>query len=694
MAHDRDLLSRLCNLPIPNEVRISPNGRQFLYTTRLSWGHYRVQYPVSTIWLATVGESFSSRQITPGMHKDYCLTWHPSGESIAFVSDRAEPGNKWAIYSMSPAEGSQAVSITSPQNEQRIEKLKFSPDGKFIAFISKDEKTAEERERERNREDVQVYGRDCQYARLRIVNVRTARVRALSLSRHVMDFCWSPEGKQIAFVSCRTTQFEEAFLHGSDVSLVDADFKSCRDVCHFPNRVNDLSWASDGKLYFWSGVPSSKKYCGHGVYAVDVSAASAKSGRVAFGLEDDAFGVLQVGGEIIAKLQNRLEDRIVLLSGKVLYRSNQEIEAFDVAFTTHSSDVTLAIATSNVNHPVEVYSATTGNPSLVQLSRHGDAMQNREFGTCRLLSCLSADREVDIDGIYLEPAPSDVDQGGTARREPYPTVVLIHGGPTTRLTNAFNTFYYMWTPYLLSLGYGILMPNYRGSSGRGEKFASYSLGGIGIYDYSDIITLTQHAIDEGYADQNRLVVGGWSQGGLLTNLCCMRNGSHGHGWKFKAAVSGASICDIDTMALTSDMGNSYQPELHNGNVIWKMDRWNTPTRAASALWAFNEVVEQSHQNGTTIVPPMLILHGANDERCPVSQAWGMQRALECYALPFELAIYPRQGHFFKEQNFWIDMALRVGGWCERHIGTAQEVSAATISANDARKHVVGDAFPS
>lgn len=69
-----------------------------------------------------------------------------------------------------------------------------------------------------------------------------------------------------------------------------------------------------------------------------------------------------------------------------------------------------------------------------------------------------------------------------------------------------------------------------------------------------------------------------------------------------------------------------------------------------------------------VVPPMLILHGEEDVRVPVSQAWGVRRALQSEGLSFELVTYPRQGHFFAEQKFWIDMAMRIGRWCDKYIG--------------------------
>lgn len=671
MADHKALLHQLCDLEIPSVVKLSPDGQKVLYSTELSWGHHKGKHPVSTLWLASTGQTNSSRPLTSGFSKDYAPAWQPSGEFIAFISDRAKPGEKWALYTMQTVEGCEAHPITSVENERTIDAFMFSPDGKFIAFLSSDEKTAEQRTREENGEDVQVWGEDWVYARLRVVDLQTNQIRSLAIDRHVMGLCWSPDGKQIGIVSCETPNIEQPLLTGSNISVVDEGLSIVSNLGHFPNQLKDLTWADDERLYFRAGVPSSKGFCGHGVYAIDSNSPSRSCERVAFGIEDDAFSLTKANGEVIVEVQHRLQDQICLLSGEVLYSKKQELQAFDAVVAANVDKMVLVVATSDINHPVEVFTTTAGGGAMVQLSNHGRGLKDHQFGTCSFLSCLSTDNEVELDSLYLVPATHHNKTNDAAPSKPLPTVVMIHGGPTTRITNAFNTYYYMFSPYLLSLGYGVLIPNYRGSSGRGERFASYSIGGVGIYDYADVIDATRHAIDQGYADRDRIIVGGWSQGGFLTNLCCVRNGLHEYGWKFKAGISGAGICDIDAMALTSDLGSSFEAELHNGRVAWNMDHDDTQTRAASALWAINDTMKRSKQMGEMIIPPMLILHGANDPRCPISQSWGMRRALESYGLPFEFVTYPRQGHVFKEQKFWIDMAVRVGLWCDRYIGSGR-----------------------
>ncbi|KAJ9657576.1 hypothetical protein H2198_004222 [Neophaeococcomyces mojaviensis] len=439
-----------------------------------------------------------------------------------------------------------------------------------------------------------------------------------------------------------------------------------KQLCRLPKPSTSLLWANDGKLYLCAGSSTDKLYCGRAVYAIDPSIPGAELEWVNFGVNNDVVGLILAGDTIVVRIEDRLESQICHLDGRVLYRVAEEIEACDVAF--QGQKVTVAVATSDLNHPVEVFTKVLGDSGTIQLSDLGKKLRNQQFGTANVLTFPSADKATELDALYLTPSQSRTPGEFTGSSKALPTVILVHGGPNTRLTNAFNGYYYMFVPYLLSLGYGILIPNYRGSSGRGEQWAASLTGSVGKHDYDDIITSTQHAIELGYADRDNLLLCGWSYGGFLAFCCSVRNGFHGHGWKFKAVISGAGFCDSDAMALTSDLGSVYLPEYCEGRVAWNMRCDDIHNRQASPLWEVDLASKDSKRTGEVIIPPMLIIHGEHDARCPVTQAWGMRRALQSKCLPFELVVYPRQGHVFQEQKFWIDMLLRIGKWCHVHIG--------------------------
>lgn len=662
MAEDKSLLQSLCDLEIPSTIHFSPTGEEILFSTKLTWDQKKGAAAVSTIWLASTNIGNSSRKLTSGAFNDHASAWHPDGTSTAFISDRAQVGEASAIYVLSLREGSQAYPVTPSKNRSLIETFAFSRDGTSIAYLSSDERTTEE-----HGEDVQVWGEGWRYTRLRIVKLDTKETRTLEINRHVIELCWDPSGQQLGILSCNTTDLEDRLANGVVVSTVDVQLMSTvKHVCKLPKNATSLKWAEDGKMYFCTGVPADKLFRGQGVYMTDPEAPSGTYTWINFGIDDDVVDLARAGGTVVAMLESRLDSKICLLNGKVLYEEKKEVEAFDVTFA--GDDMTVAIATSDVNHPVEIFTQNASNDGLIRISNLGQIFEKKQFGVCRILTFPSADDKVQLDAIYLTPFPSTTSTNAPKPLKPLPTVVLIHGGPNTRLTNAFNTYYFMFAPHLLFLGYGILIPNYRGSRGRGDSFASFATGGIGKVDYQDIITSTQHAIEVGIADRDNLLVGGWSHGGLLSFCCGVRNGLHSHGWRFKAAIVGAGICDFDSMALSSDLGGVYGPEYNNERVVWNMDHDDIRNRQASPLWEFDHAIRESLRTGEMVVPPLLILHGEKDARCPISQAWGMRRALQSKGLPFEFVTYPRQGHFIEEQKFWVDMALRVGRWCNTYIG--------------------------
>jgi Tol biopolymer transport system component len=249
---EESFLQDLCNLEIPTVIKFSPDGRQVLYSTELTWGHYNGKHPVSTLWLASTGQQGSSRRLTSGRFKDSCPRWSPDGQSIAFISDRAKVGGQWAIYIMPLMLGSvvEAYPITPLGNERLIKAYGFSPDGKSITYLSTDEKTVQQKVRETNGEDANVWGEQLPYARLRVVDLETKQIRSLELDRHTSELCWSPDSKQIGIKSHRTPDTEEPYLTGSLISVLDSQLLTVTDLLTFPKMIWDLQWATSKRLCF------------------------------------------------------------------------------------------------------------------------------------------------------------------------------------------------------------------------------------------------------------------------------------------------------------------------------------------------------------------------------------------------------------------------------------------------------------
>jgi dipeptidyl aminopeptidase/acylaminoacyl peptidase len=209
-----------------------------------------------------------------------------------------------------------------------------------------------------------------------------------------------------------------------------------------------------------------------------------------------------------------------------------------------------------------------------------------------------------------------------------PLVVEIHGGPTT--ANYVGMQFWIYGRTLLpAKGYAVLCPNYRGSTGYGDKFVTELIGHENDIEVEDILKGVDALVERGIADPKRLAVSGWSNGGYLTNCIITKT------TRFKAAISGAGI--VDTVM---EFGSNDEPAY---TIVFKEGLpWSRPEKyhKASPTYALDK-----------IRTPTLIHVGAEDERCPPGHSKMLYRALKEYVhVPTELLVYPGESHGLMKYN--------------------------------------------
>ena len=205
---------------------------------------------------------------------------------------------------------------------------------------------------------------------------------------------------------------------------------------------------------------------------------------------------------------------------------------------------------------------------------------------------------------------------------PLPTVVTIHGGPTASSKYEFRYWIYGRTAFAAK-GWAVFDPNYRGSTGYGDKFLIDLIENKNNLDVQDILSGVDMLVERGIADPERLSVTGWSNGGYLTNCLIVATD------RFKAASSGAGV--FDTVMQWSIEDTPGHVVNYSGGLPWESA---AKMHASSPLYNVNRVVT-----------PTLIHVGENDARVPAQHSRALHRALRHYLeIPTELLVYPGEGH--------------------------------------------------
>ena len=648
------LVKEILDIPVPTGLKLSPDGESAVWSTRLKWNHRKGTRTTTPIWIADTNKPKSARVLTDEGYNDRAPQWSPDSISIAFLSDRGKRGKGCAIYLIKNLEEGNPEAITPPDEEGRIIKFEFSPDGKRIAFISSPAKSEERAAREKVGDDVDVWGANWVYNILSVVILETGEVTPIFRADvHVEDFAWNDDGSQIAFTTLRTPHIESQYLDGTTISTLEISTGHVRKICVVPRSVSGLTWPEDTLFYVAANIPD-KETSGFAVYSIDLAETKSDGTftyqRVAHGINSCAKNLAKVGGGILVHCEESMEDQLRFLDGRILVRQKTRIVEFGASSETSGGNIGLVLSQGDLNNPTEVFSVSWSG-EVLQLSEHGAVLEKKKpLGSTTFVACNTLDGKETLDGLYLTPARKASTDG--TPEHPLPTAVVIHGGPYCRINDAFDIWhpFHILIPGLLAQGHGVLIPNYRGGSSRGERFASYARGGVGTYDEPDIVAMTQHAIELGYADRTKIVAMGWSQGGYLSFLSAVRNGVHGFGWQFRAVVAGAGVADWDSLTITSDIG--YMQAETAGGAPWALDKEDPVSRTGSAIWEFKGAVQAGR------IPPILIVHGEKDERVPITQAHAFRRALDEAKLPFEFVTYPREGHFFRERKHVEDLMER------------------------------------
>lgn len=292
------------------------------------------------------------------------------------------------------------------------------------------------------------------------------------------------------------------------------------------------------------------------------------------------------------------------------------VQSFHVAASGH-----IGLIGANATSFPEAYLAAppdaTGHCTPTQLSTFGQQISGWEVGTVETIRWTSKDG-VEIEGVLRKPSNFDP-------QKQYGLVFVVHGGPRwfseEYLLSSQVCAYYPAIQFVHN-DLLVLSPNYRGSIGRGQAFAELNVNNLGVGDLWDIESAVDHLVAQGVVDPARVGCMGWSQGGYISAFAGL------HSDKFQAVSVGAGISDWYTYHISNDI------------PYFTTDYLSVSPFRDRELYAKTAPMSNLAHAHT----PMLIQHGADDRRVPLSNAIELYRGLREMGVPVELFVYPGMGH--------------------------------------------------
>ncbi len=591
-------------------------------------------------------------QLTSTPESESTPRWSPDGKYLAFVSSRqgATDGQVWLLNRA----GGEAAKITDVKGG--VSDYAWSPDSSRLVLVVKDPdpRDAGDKDREKKegppktlkpivvdryhfKADIRGYLRG-ERSHLYLFDLASKKAEPLTTGGFDDDSpAWSPDGKQIAFIR-EHGEGDVDKAPNKDLFAIDAraGAQVRRLTTSTAEETGRVAWSPDGRSIAcllgdelkWSAYVLSKLIlvpAGGGQPRV-LTATLDRPVRSPYWAADGSalfFVMVDDRSQHVA--------RVAAAGGKVeKLITGQRV----VSSVSPGADGAFAVLASTPTDVPEVYALETGR--LRRLSHQNDEwIKEVLLGTTEEFTSTSRDG-TEVHGLLVRPP------GFQAGRK-YPTLLRIHGGPNGQDENAFN----FERELFAANGYAVVAVNYRGSSGRGSAYQKAIFADWGNKEVVDLLGAMDYVQKIGVADPDRLGIGGWSYGGILTNYTIASDG------RFKAATSGAGSSNQISMYGTDQYITQYENEI---GPPWKSE----------ALW-----IKLSYPffHADRIHTPTLFLGGEKDFNVPLLGSEQMYQALRSLGVDTELVIYPGQFHGITTPSYKKDRLERYLAWYEKYLRT-------------------------
>lgn len=623
---------------------LSPNGKWVAYA--VTTPNFEKNSSTSRIWmLATAGGE--PIPMTADAVSSYGPKFSRNGKNLYFLSARNDEETQ--IWSLDLIHGGEAQQVT--EVDQGVSEINFSRDETKLVLVLKDPDPDKADDgpatkwpkgkpwvidRLQFKEDYTGY-LDHRRNHIYVYDLESKQLTQLTSGDYDDSSpAWSPAGKTIAFASNRTKDADAN--SNSDIWLVDADYtdqgKNLKRLTTSLGPDSSPAWLLDGKSIAYISAPDleADEYATSHLAITDLQGGQPLLLTEQLDRNVSGLQISEDGEYIYFDLEDSGENhiaRIPVRGGAVERPVAGQLSAGEFAL---ASDGTLVAVISKPDLPGELF--VTGRKGMRQLTH-----VNRELFAQFKLGATDEIHFKSHDGLEIEGFVTKPPSFNPLFR--YPTILLIHGGPVGQYSYEFD----FASQLFAANHYVVVRCNPRGSSGYGRDFCFALFQGWGEKDYRDVLAAVDRAIELGYSDPDKLGVGGFSYGGILTNYIITQTD------RFKGAVSGAGS-GLYTANYGHDMYQHwYETEL---GLPWETrELWER-------LSPFNYI-----QNVKT---PTLFACGEKDWNVPVQNSEQLYQALRRRGVTTQLVVYPGEHHggwsyphekdFLKRRLAWYDKYVK------------------------------------
>jgi len=661
-------------------LEISPNGNSVVIETeRADWDQ---QIFRKDLWLyRDNGKGGSLIQLTQSGH-DTEPKWSPDGRWIAFLSERKVPTQQdddsdsdsdsknndepAQLYLISP-DGGEAFPVTN--GEEEVHTFSWSADSQTIYFAtrqpwSKQQKDDYKKEwkdvvqyRTAERGDT-IFALDLSAALARHAAAPTKTKKQnkdseknpdltpgahaiATIPLRVDSLITSPDGQKLAFISNsinqRQEKYEDVEIYTIDVAraLLPATAESASNSSAeaHPRRITNNQaaethphWATDSRHIFFTvevgDVSGPYRDLQPHLYWVDSATGAVEQWSKDFTGPVEHYAVTAENVLASARIGTEVSAYSVMQPNQPLHKLNGWDGTYETLSTTaHSSHI--AFVYSSLQKPTEVYLADSATnldqakpiTSFNHLFTERDLPQGKPYKW-------KADDGTTVEGMLIYPP-------GKFEAKHLPMLTLIHGGPADADGNRFEADWYQWAALAATNGWLVFEPNYRGSTGYGDKFLQQIVPVIVSRPGKDILEGVDALIKDGIADPDHLTIGGYSYGGYMTNWLITQT------TRFKAAVTGAGA--VEHIGNWGNDDTTYDDAYFLGGRPWEASQ---RYHDEAAIFQIDKVKTPTH-----------LVAGANDIRVAVMEDYLLEHALYSLGIPNALLVFPGEGHSLSK-NPW------------------------------------------